>query len=110
MQDHAAPQRNLASPGLTLTEHYKGFAAERGIVPGSLNAIPKPEGMSANKGIPHLGQSFVPKQEAPPVVRVCLIPTKSGEDCKAKPIRGRDYCIGHSRSLEEEVDFGSLGD
>ena len=108
MKDHAAPSRNLASPGLTPTEYYKGMSAERGLVPGSLNAIPKPEGMSANKGIPHLGQVFIPREDKP-VVRVCLIPTKSGEDCKAKPIRGRDYCIGHSRSLEEEVDFEPSG-
>lgn len=44
--------------------------------------------------------SFDTFHEEVPVLSRCEAVTKSGAACKAAPVRGQQFCVGHLRQLE----------
>lgn len=91
MQDHKAPKRPMTQ-GVTQSDH-RGYVPETtGIIPGSLNAVPKNSEEAINEGIPFESFAYTPPKVGE---RGCR-----GNDgqCGAYPVKGTSLCYGHSRS------------
>lgn len=93
MQDRKATTRPLGQ-GITAEEHYGSQRLTQGTARDGYWGEPKPQGINAQKGVPHVGQGKVKYTPAP---SVCHAKTKAGADCRARPVGGEDYCIGHMR-------------
>lgn len=83
--------------GLTPQQAYDSVAEKKGIPMHQVR-----EGViPAQKGLGPRGIQFdspgLPRVVAP----VCKVPTKSGEPCKARPIHGQPFCIGHGRQVRK---------
>lgn len=93
MQDHKAPQRPMTQ-GVTQSD-LKGFVpVTTGIVPGSLNAVPKDSGKAMAEGIPLENFSYTPPKVGEHGCR-----GNSGK-CSAYPVKGTTACYGHSRGAK----------
>jgi hypothetical protein len=79
-------------------EEARGVSSVRGVLAESVaGGVPgRPTvGATAGRAFPMPGSADdAPKAPTPPA---CSGTTKKGETCKAHPMRGNPFCIGHSR-------------
>lgn len=79
--------------GVTQSD-LKGYVPETtGVLPGSLNAIPKNVDSASESGIPMENFSYTPPKMGEFGCR-----GNDGE-CKARPVKGTTFCYGHSRGV-----------
>lgn len=79
--------------GMTPQQAYDSVAEKKGIPMHQVR-----EGvLPAQKGFPPQGIPFDSPGPQRVAVPVCSATKKDGTPCKARPITGRNICIGHSR-------------
>lgn len=97
MEDRNAYVRRPLIRGVAEPEARKANLTRKGVPAASYY------GEEADRG----GQAGVPVQGTGPVrrqVAACAAVTKAGNPCRAHPVHGEDYCVGHLRSYEPSGD------
>ncbi len=98
MKDHKSPKRTLEVQGVKPEDFYKLHRSTEGVRPEAVHGVvKKPNGVFEHEGAIPMGPGWSEDHFVPDH---CVVPKADGSACKARPIRGRDFCIGHSRMLE----------
>jgi hypothetical protein len=102
MKDRQAASRRPLVTGMTREEFYEGHRADFGTTWDKVRKdVPFDPGRQLEgSGIPMNMPPVVPEFKRRP----CLGLTKSGNDCGANPVKGKDFCQGHLKQLEALLD------
>lgn len=89
--------KNTFQRGITAEEFYGTNQIENTGVPlVGFKGVSK-EPLNAGVGVPIPGQGPISRKV---VVPKCKFNNKKGEPCGARPVKGTDVCVGHSRVVE----------